>query len=60
MNNEKAPAVEISVRQHPQKALKIAEDNQKNKRLVTYFSMGIEVTPIARQITEKAYLEERK
>ena len=58
MNNEKADsAVVISeARQHPQKALKIIEDNEKNKRLVTYFSeSGIEVTPIARQNYEKAY-----
>tara|TARA_B100001989_G_scaffold218449_2_gene169983 strand:+ start:191 stop:919 length:729 start_codon:yes stop_codon:yes gene_type:complete len=58
MNNEKADsAVVISeARQHPQKALKIIEDNEKNKRLVTYFSeSGFEVTPIARQNYEKAY-----
>ncbi len=43
-------------RQHPQKALKILEDDNKNKRLVTYYSLsGREVTPIARQNYQKAY-----
>ena len=50
-------AVVISeARQHPQKALKIIEDNEKNQRLVTYYSeSGVEVTPIARQNYQKAY-----
>ncbi len=50
-------AVVISeARQHPQKALKIIDDNRGSKKLVTYFSeSGREVTPIARQNYEKAY-----
>ena len=43
-------------RQHPQKALKIINDNNGKKKLVTYYSeSGREVTPIARQTYEKAY-----
>ena len=50
-------AVVISeARQHPQKALKIIEDDKGFKKLVTYFSESArEVTPIARQSYEKAY-----
>ena len=50
-------AVVISeARQHPQKALKIMEDNKGFKKLVTYFSeSGREVTGKARQTYEKAY-----
>ena len=58
LNNDDADsAVVISeARQHPQKALKIIEDDNKNKRLVTYYSSSSrEVTPIARQNYEKAY-----
>ncbi len=56
-NDNADSAVVISeARQHPQKALKIIEDDNKNKRLVTYYSnSGREVTPIARQNYEKAY-----
>ena len=55
-NENSDSAVVISeARQHPQKALKIIEDNN-NKRLVTYFSASSrEVTPIARQNYDKAY-----
>ena len=43
-------------RQHPLKALKLVDDDNGGKRLVTYFSeSGREVTPIARQNYEKAY-----
>ncbi len=43
-------------RQHPQKALKIVNDKEGKKKLITYFSdSGREVTPIARQTYEKAY-----
>ena len=43
-------------RQHPQKALKIIQDENSNKKLVTYYSSsGREVTPIARQNYQKAY-----
>ena len=58
IRNKKADsAVVISeARQHPLKALKIIEDKNKEKRLVTYFSeSGVEVTPIARQNYDKAY-----
>ena len=58
LSNEHADsAVVISeARQHPQKALKIIEDSNKNKRLVTYYSSSSrEVTPIARQNYKKAY-----
>lgn len=48
--------VVAEARQHPLKALKIIEDGQGGKKLVTYFSQsGREVTPIARQSYEKAY-----
>ena len=58
LNNDAADsAVVISeARQHPQKALKIIDDSNKNKCLVTYYSSSSkEVTPIARQNYEKAY-----
>lgn len=43
-------------RQHPKKALKIINDTNNKKKLVTYFSeSGVGVTPIARQNYEKAY-----
>ncbi len=43
-------------RQHPMKALKLVEDGVGGKKLVSYFSeSGREVTPIARQGSEKAY-----
>lgn len=43
-------------RQHPQKALKIVDDNKGKRKLVTYFSeSGREVTPIARQTYQKAF-----
>jgi CMP-N-acetylneuraminic acid synthetase len=43
-------------RQHPLKALKLIEQENDKKKLVTYFSeSGREVTPIARQNYEKAY-----
>lgn len=43
-------------RQHPLKALKIVDDGEGGKKLVTYFSdSGREVTPIARQNYERAY-----
>ncbi len=43
-------------RQHPLKALKIIDDQNGGKKLVTYFSeSGREVTPIARQSYETAY-----
>ena len=50
-------AVIISeMRQHPLKALKIIED-ERGSRLVSYFGdSGREVTPIARQNYEKAYV----
>ena len=56
-NDDADSAVVISeARQHPEKALKIIEDDCKNKKLVTYYSSsGREVTPIARQNYEKAY-----
>ena len=44
------------MRQHPLKALKIIED-EHGSRLVSYFGdSGREVTPIARQNYEKAYV----
>lgn len=58
INNHNADsAVVVSeARQHPEKALKIIEDEHKIKKLVTYYSSsGREVTPIARQNYEKAY-----
>ena len=58
INNKKADSAVViaEARQHPQKALKIIEDNDKNQKLVTYYSeSGFEVTPIARQNYEKAY-----
>ena len=58
INDKKADsAVVISeARQHPQKALKIINEIDGTKKLVTYFSeSGREVTPIARQTYEKAY-----
>lgn len=43
-------------RQHPLKALKIVNDENGEKKLVTYFTdSGREVTPIARQSYEPAY-----
>jgi CMP-N-acetylneuraminic acid synthetase len=43
-------------RQHPLKALKIVDDGNGGRKLVTYFThSGREVTPIARQNYEKAY-----
>jgi CMP-N-acetylneuraminic acid synthetase len=43
-------------RQHPMKALKLVEDGDGGKKLVSYFSeSGREVTPIARQGYAKAY-----
>lgn len=43
-------------RQHPLKALKIVDDGEGGRKLVTYFTnSGREVTPIARQHYEKAY-----
>lgn len=43
-------------RQHPLKALKLVEDKNGQKKLVTFFSdSGREVTPIARQTYQKAY-----
>ena len=55
-NNADSAVVVSESRQHPQKALKIIEDDNKNKRLVTYYSSsGREVTGIARQSYEKAY-----
>ena len=43
-------------RQHPVKALKIVDDGEGGRKLVTYFTeSGREVTPIARQHYEKAY-----
>lgn len=43
-------------RQHPLKALKIVDDENGGKKLVTYFTdSGREVTPIARQCYEPAY-----
>ena len=54
--NADSAVVIAEARQHPQKALKIIEDNNKNKQLVTYYSgSGVGVTPIARQNYEKAY-----
>lgn len=58
MQNSKAhSAVAIAeARQHPHKALKLIDDGQGGKKLVTYFTdSGREVTPIARQNYEKAY-----
>jgi len=58
INDKKADsAVVISeARQHPEKALKIIEDSNGDKKLVTYFSeSGREVTPIARQNYTKAF-----
>jgi CMP-N,N'-diacetyllegionaminic acid synthase len=43
-------------RQHPLKALKIVDDGNGGRKLVTYFTeSGRDVTPIARQNYEKAY-----
>jgi CMP-N-acetylneuraminic acid synthetase len=43
-------------RQHPMKALKIIDDGEGGKKLVTYFTdSGREVTPLARQNYQKAY-----
>jgi CMP-N-acetylneuraminic acid synthetase len=43
-------------RQHPVKALKIVDDGEGGKKLVTYFTnSGREVTPLARQNYEKVY-----
>lgn len=43
-------------RQHPMKALKVVDDGEGGKKLVTYFTdSGREVTPIARQNYQKAY-----
>ena len=43
-------------RQHPMKALKIINNNNKDEKLVSYFSeSGRDVTGQARQIYEKAY-----
>jgi N-acylneuraminate cytidylyltransferase/CMP-N,N'-diacetyllegionaminic acid synthase len=43
-------------RQHPMKALKLVDDENGGKKLVTYFSdSGREVTPLGRQRYEKAY-----
>ena len=45
------------MRQHPYKALKIVKDGELGNRLVSYFGeSGREVTPIARQNYEKAYV----
>jgi CMP-N-acetylneuraminic acid synthetase len=43
-------------RQHPVKALKVVDDGEGGKKLVTYFTdSGREVTPLARQNYEKVY-----
>ena len=43
-------------RQHPMKALKIIDDGEGGKKLVTYFTdSGREVTPLARQNYQRAY-----
>lgn len=43
-------------RQHPMKALRIVEDGEGGRKLVSYFSgSGREVTPIARQGYDEAY-----
>lgn len=43
-------------RQHPEKALRIADDGEGGKKLVTYFTgSGREVTPLGRQKYEKVY-----
>jgi CMP-N-acetylneuraminic acid synthetase len=43
-------------RQHPIKALRVVDDGEGGKKLVTYFTgSGREVTPLARQNYEKAY-----
>lgn len=58
LQNPKAhSAVAIAeARQHPHKALKLIDDGQGGKRLVTYFTeSGREITPLARQNYEKAY-----
>lgn len=45
------------MRQHPFKALKIIDDEQNGTKLVSYFgNSGREVTPIARQNYETAYV----
>lgn len=45
------------MRQHPYKALKIIQDEKNGSNLVSYFgNSGREVTPIARQNYEKAYV----
>jgi len=59
LQDEKADSsVVISeMRQHPLKALKIVEDEKYGKRLISYFGeSGLEVTGIARQNYEKAYV----
>jgi len=43
-------------RQHPKKALKLVDDGEGGKKLVTYLTeSGREVTPVGRQRYEKAY-----
>lgn len=50
-------AVVISeARQHPMKALKIVDEESGRQKLVSYFgNSGREVTPLGRQVYEKAY-----
>jgi CMP-N,N'-diacetyllegionaminic acid synthase len=51
-----AAVVVAEARQHPMKALKVLDDGNGRRRLVTYFSeSGREITPIARQNYPKAY-----
>jgi CMP-N,N'-diacetyllegionaminic acid synthase len=54
--NADSAVVIAEARQHPLKALKIAEDGEGGQKLISYFTnSGREVTPIARQNYEKAY-----
>jgi CMP-N,N'-diacetyllegionaminic acid synthase len=58
INDDKVDSTVIisEARQHPLKALKIINDSEGRKKLVTFFSeSGREVTPVARQSYDKAY-----
>lgn len=58
LNDPKADSAVViaEARQHPLKALKLVDDGNGGKKLVTYFTdSGREVTPLARQNYERAY-----